>query len=142
MQLQFPSWTDAILGHGSPSPYVVEQNGGKQTLWTTLELTDISSDDLGVFLCDYEPILFQTYGARDINERRRYLEGQLRELQGGPLGVQSLQKIIIGLSKYQTATPTWQKLSIRMLRRSRSGNPLADLKFNSCRLEGPAFSHW
>lgn len=97
------------LHHGQPDPYQKEdQSGNKTTLWTTVSLDDVSKDGMDVFLCEYSPNVFRP--RRDIQENRRYLNDQLRQRGGGPLGIELVKEIVIGTSDYEATVRLWRKL--------------------------------
>jgi hypothetical protein len=98
--------------HDKPSLYKAAQNGVEQTLWTTVGLNDLSSDRLVVFLCEYNPALFQMLNppSSDLEARRNYLQRELLSNLGGPLGVLGVREIVLGLSDYEREAAMWRKL--------------------------------
>ena len=104
---------DAIgFRHGKPNPYQVQdQTGKKATLWTTVYLHELSKN-MEVFLCEYSDDLFRTNNPprRDIQDNRRYLMDQLRQRNGGPLSIDSVEEVVIETSSYEKNASLWGKL--------------------------------
>ena len=57
-----------------------------------------------VFLSEYSP----TYV--NVEERRERLRKQLAESRGGPLGVEAVKEVIVGVTNLEAARSLWQKL--------------------------------
>lgn len=94
---------DALgLRHGKPDAYQTQDESGKNlVLWTTVYLDELSKN-MDVFLCEYSN--------EDIQDTRRYLRSQLRQRDGGPLGIDSVKEVVIGTSNYETTVSLWGKL--------------------------------
>lgn len=85
------------------SPYT----GGwivRKTLWTNVILTDFSSDNAYIFLCEFHPDF------RDPPRVREKWQRQLREKHGGVLGVRSVREIVVGVTDLGAETERWQNL--------------------------------
>ena len=98
--------------HGKPDAYQAQdETGKKRTLWTTVYLDELSND-MDVFLCEYNRDLFRTDTPprQDVQDNRRYLADQLKQRDGGPLGIDSVQEVVIETSKYDTTASLWGKL--------------------------------
>ena len=99
------------ISYGEPRPLVsTGQDGAKNTLWTNVTLRQFSDADgpsdasIHIFLSEYSP----TYV--DVEERRARLRKQLIESGGGPLGVEAVKEIVIGVTDLERARGLWQKL--------------------------------
>ena len=85
-------------------------DGSANTLWTNVTLQQFSDSDspadatVHIFLSEYSP----TYV--NVAERRDRLRSDLIAKQGGPLGVEALKEIIIGVRDLDGARALWQKL--------------------------------
>jgi len=87
---------------GRPSPYRAEDaSGARVTLWTTAALPSVSNDALEVFLCEY---------ADDPAAKRAAWNAQLRERNGGPLGVVALDAVVCGATDLSAARERWQQI--------------------------------
>jgi catechol 2,3-dioxygenase-like lactoylglutathione lyase family enzyme len=85
------------------------QDGSKKTLWTNVTLRQFSDGEaavatMHVFLSEYSP----TYV--NVEERRERLRKQLAESRGGPIGVEAVKEIVVGVTDLETARGLWQKL--------------------------------
>jgi catechol 2,3-dioxygenase-like lactoylglutathione lyase family enzyme len=88
----------------SPGP-----DGSKNTLWTNVTLRQFSDGEaadatMHVFLSEYNP----TY--TNVEQRRERLRRQLAESGGGPLGVEAVKEVIVGVTDLEAARGRWQKL--------------------------------
>ncbi len=91
--------------YGGKLPYFsTERDGSKKLLWTNVTLRQFSDAGIQVFLCEYSPSF------HNVAERRKGLREQLAAKKGGPLGVDSVNEILIGTTDLQKATELWQKL--------------------------------
>ena len=102
-----PSSLAELTRRGIPYTPLSPYTGGwivRKTLWTTVGLTDFSSDNAYVFLCEYNP------DYRDSQRVRGKWQRQLRGKQGGALGVRSVQKIVVGATDLAAETARWQNL--------------------------------
>jgi hypothetical protein len=87
---------------GRPSPYRAEDaSGARVTLWTTAALPSVSNDALEVFLCEY---------ADDPAAKRAAWNAQLRERNGGPLGLVTLEALVCGATDLSAARERWEQL--------------------------------
>ena len=86
------------------------QDGSRSTRWTNVTLRQFSDSDgpadatIHVFLTEYSP----TYV--NVEERRERLRQQLTERGGGPLGIEAVKEIVIGVIDLEAARGLWQKL--------------------------------
>lgn len=98
--------------HGKPDAYQAQDETGKKlTLWTTVYLDELSKN-MDIFLCEYNSDLFRTDTPprQDIQDNRRYLADQLKQRDGGPLGIDSVKEVVIETSNYDTTASLWGKL--------------------------------
>ena len=84
-------------------------DGLKNTLWTNVTLRQFSDGEavdatMHVFLSEYSP----TY--TNVDQRRERLRRQLAENGGGPLGVEAVKEVIVGVTDLEAARGLWQKL--------------------------------
>jgi hypothetical protein len=84
-------------------------DGSKNTLWTNVTLRQFSNGEaadatMHVFLSEYSP----TYA--NVDQRRERLRKQLAESGGGPLGVEAVKEIIVGVTDLDASRGLWQKL--------------------------------
>jgi hypothetical protein len=85
-------------------------DGSANTLWTNVTLRQFSDSDgpadatVHIFLSEYSP----TYV--NVAERRARLRSELIAKQGGPLGVEALKELVIGVHDLDGARALWQKL--------------------------------
>ena len=87
---------------GRPSPFRGENaSGAPVTLWTTVALPSVSNDALEVFLCEY---------ADDPAAKRAAWDAQLRERDGGPLGVIALDAVVCGATDLSAARERWEQI--------------------------------
>ncbi len=99
------------ITYGELRPLIsMGKDGSKNTLWANVTLRQFSDSDtpanatIHIFLSEYSP----TYV--NVEERRARLRRQLVESGGGPLGVESVKEIVIGVSDLARARALWQKL--------------------------------
>jgi hypothetical protein len=98
------------ITYGAPQPLIATgQDGSKNTLWTNVILRQFSDGEAAdatmyVFLSEYSP----TYV--NVEQRRERLRTQLAESGGGPLGVEDLREVIIGVSDLEAARSLWKRL--------------------------------
>ena len=99
------------ISYGELRPLIsTGQDGASNTLWTNVTLRQFSDSDgpsdasIHIFLSEYSP----TYV--DVEERRARLRKQLVESAGGPLGVDGLKEVVIGVTDVERASGLWQKL--------------------------------
>src|SRR5579864_2725555 len=97
--------------HGKSDAYQIEEGGKKVTLWTTVYLDELSKN-MDIFLCEYSSDLFLTNNPprKDIQDNRRYLAAQLKQRNGGALGIDAVKEVVIGTSDYEATAKLWEKL--------------------------------
>lgn len=98
--------------HGEPDAYQVQdKDGNKVTLWTTVYLDELSKN-MDVFLCEYSDDIFRSTDPprENIEADRRYLTNQLKQRQGGPLGIDAVKEVVIDTSDYKTTASLWERL--------------------------------
>ena len=85
-------------------------DGSANPMWTNVTLRQFSDSDgpadatVHIFLSEYSP----TYV--NVAERRVRLHSELTAKRGGPLGVEAVQEIVIGVQDLDGARALWQKL--------------------------------
>lgn len=84
-------------------------DGSKNTLWTNVTLRQFSDGEpadatMHVFLSEYSPSYV------NVDERRERLRRQLAESGGGPLGIEAVKEIVLGVRDLEAARRLWQKL--------------------------------
>jgi catechol 2,3-dioxygenase-like lactoylglutathione lyase family enzyme len=98
------------ITYGERRPLIsTAQDGSKRTLWTNVTLRQFSDGEaavatMHVFLSEYSP----TYV--NVEQRRERLRTQLAGSGGGPLGVQDVKEVIVGVSDLETAGRLWRTL--------------------------------
>jgi len=98
------------IRYGEPRPIVTTgHDGSKNTLWTNVTLRQFSDGEasdatMHVFLSEYSP----TYV--NVEQRRERLRTQLAEGGGGPLGVEAVKEVVVGVTDLEAARSLWQKL--------------------------------
>jgi hypothetical protein len=98
------------ISYGELRPLIsTAPDGSKNTLWTNVTLRQFSDGEAAdatrhVFLSEYN----RTY--TDVDERRERLRRQLAEKGGGPLGVESVKEVVVGVTDVEAARGLWQKL--------------------------------
>jgi catechol 2,3-dioxygenase-like lactoylglutathione lyase family enzyme len=99
------------ISYGPLRPVVSRaSDGSANTLWTNATLRQFSDSDdpadatVHIFVSEYSP----TYV--NVAERRARLRRELIAKQGGPLGVEALKEIVIGVHDLDGARALWQKL--------------------------------
>jgi catechol 2,3-dioxygenase-like lactoylglutathione lyase family enzyme len=99
------------ISYGELRPLIsTGQDGTRKTLWTNVTLRQFSDSEgpadasIHIFLSEYSP----TYV--DVEERRARLRKQLVESAGGPLGVEAVKEVVIGVTDLERARGLWQKL--------------------------------
>ena len=98
------------ITYGERRPLIVTaQDGSKTTLWTNLTLLQFSDGEAAdatthVFLSEYSRAYV------NVEQRRERLRRQLAEHGGGPLGVQAVKEVIVGVTDLAVARGLWQKL--------------------------------
>jgi hypothetical protein len=98
------------IRYGELRPLIsTRPDGSKNALWTNVTLPQFSDGEapdatMHIFLSEYSP----TY--TNVDDRRERLRRQLAESGGGPLGVEAVKEIIIGVTDMKVAQGLWQKL--------------------------------
>jgi hypothetical protein len=98
------------ITYGELRPVIsTARDGSKNTLWTNVTLRQFSDGEAAdatthVFLSEYSPKYV------NVEERRERLRKQLAESGGGPLGVEAVKEVIVGVSDLEAAKGLWQKL--------------------------------
>jgi hypothetical protein len=89
------------LKHRAPNPYFGKDSSGSETLWwTTVGLTSLSPANT-IFFCKYN---------FDIGERRADLLADLQKHEGGPLGIEAVKELVIGVKDMAAARHDWSIL--------------------------------
>ena len=98
------------ISYGERRPLIATgQDGSKNTLWTNVTLRQFSDGEaadatMHVFLSEYSPAYV------NVEQRRERLRRQLAESGGGPLGVEAVKEVIVGVTDLAMARGLWQKL--------------------------------
>jgi hypothetical protein len=99
------------IAYNAPRPFVaLGPDGARTTSFTNVTLREFSDADLPgqatiqVFLSEYNPAYV------DAVERRRRLRDELAAKKGGPLGLVSVQEVIIGTADLRAANRNWERL--------------------------------
>lgn len=82
---------------GKEEPQTMEVNGEKVTLWTNVTLKALCGPEYTVYLCEYSP------------EAKKRLEGNKATGPLGPLGIMSVEKIIITSKNPKELQDEWSK---------------------------------
>jgi hypothetical protein len=108
------------LKHGSPAPFhQKDPSGAERLLWTTVQMTSLPPAST-IFFCKYN---------FDVDERRARIRGELQNHGGGPLGIESVMELVIGVRDMAAAQRDWSILLGPA--RSRPRTSLAD-RLRSC----------
>ena len=98
------------ITYGERRPLIATgKDGSKNTLWTNVTLRQFSDGEaadatMHVFLSEYSPAYV------NVEQRRERLRTQLAESGGGPLGVEDVKEVIVGVRDLEAARRLWQKL--------------------------------
>jgi catechol 2,3-dioxygenase-like lactoylglutathione lyase family enzyme len=98
------------IAYAAPRPLIATgQDGSKSTMWTNVTLRQFSDGEaadatMHVFLSEYSP------GYVNVEQRRERLRAELATSAGGPMGVEDLKQVIVGVSDLEAATRLWQRL--------------------------------
>ena len=98
------------ITYGAPRPLIATgQDGSKNTLWTNVTLRQFSDGEAadGTMMSSsarYSPTNV------NVDQRRERLRAQLVESAGGPMGVEDLKQVIVGVSDLEAARKLWQRL--------------------------------
>lgn len=89
------------LKHGEPSPYSEKDSSGTERLrLTTVSLPSVPPAST-IFFCKF------TF---DVGERRARIRGELQKNGGGPLGIESVSELVIGVKDMAAAQHDWSIL--------------------------------
>jgi hypothetical protein len=103
------------ITHANPGGHTVtDVNGQKQTYWNTAELDQLCSPSTQVGLCEYQPAVFRlpasgTPNAESMAQAGEMLQQELARRNGGPLGVQYVEEVVVGASDLAMSRRLWQK---------------------------------
>lgn len=89
------------VSHGPAMPFFGSDGGKSRHLWTSVFLDEMGMPDSMVLVCDY---------TWDVDERRRPLRDELTKQKGGPLAIEGLRRIVIGVSDFDKHRKTWESL--------------------------------
>ncbi len=87
--------------HGPVVPFFGSRDGTRQRLWSSVFLHEMGWPDSIMLVCDY---------TWDVEERRLPLRGELTKRKGGPLGIEGVGRIVIGVSDFDKHRKTWESL--------------------------------
>jgi len=86
------------IEYSGPFPYVeTDADGKQQTRWTNVGLRTLR----GAFLCEYN---------FDVAGRRKACQQELGRRGGGPIGLQRVKEIVLGVTELDDAIVRWQKV--------------------------------
>lgn len=86
------------LKHGQPTPfYQKDPSGAQRLLWTTVGRPNLPPEG-AVFFCKYN---------FDVDDLRARVYGELLNHGGGPLGIESVMELVIGVSDRAAARHDW-----------------------------------
>ena len=101
------AWMKAAFGLGKLLPAQLwtraSSNTAASTRLATILFDHVYRDGM-MFLCEYNREV------HDVEQARAAAHATLRSRQGGPLGFEAVQEIIIGLRDLAVVEPRWQKL--------------------------------
>jgi hypothetical protein len=101
------AWMKAVFGLGKLLPAQLwtraSSNTAASTRFATILFDRVYRDGM-MFLCEYNREV------RDVEQARAAAHATLRSRQGGPLGFEAIQEIIIGVRDLAVVEPRWQKL--------------------------------
>jgi len=98
------------ITYGERRPVIAAgRDGSKNTLWTNVTLRQFSDGEaadatMHVFLSEYSPAYV------NVEQRRERLRSQLGENGGGPLGVEAVKEVVVGVTDLAVARDLWRKL--------------------------------
>lgn len=98
------------ITYAAPRPLIATaKDGSKNTLWTNVTLRQFSDGEaadatMHIFLSEYSPQYV------DIEQRRARLRAELAKSGGGPMGVEDLKEVIVGVRNLAASTSQWQTL--------------------------------
>jgi hypothetical protein len=89
------------ISHGPVLPYFGSENGNRRRLWSSVFLNEMGVPDSMMLLCDY---------SWDVEERRLPLRDELTKRKGGPLTIEGVRRIVIGVSNFDEHRNAWESL--------------------------------
>jgi hypothetical protein len=101
------AWMKAAFGLGKMLPAQLLTRASSHSAASTRSATilfDHVYRDGMMFLCEYNKEI------HDVEQARAAAHATLRSRQGGPLGLEAIQEIIIGVRDLAVVEPRWQKL--------------------------------
>lgn len=101
------AWMKAAFGLGKLLPAQLLTRASSNTAASTRSATilfDHVYRDGMMFLCEYNQEI------HDVEQARAAAHATLRSRQGGPLGLEAIQEIVIGVRNLAVVEPRWQKL--------------------------------
>jgi hypothetical protein len=91
------------IAHDEPRTYEFGPDQSKIKMWTTTILKDFLPGSV-VFICEYHPGLFNPPAWR------KSLQRKLKEIKGGPLGIEYVKKLELRIKDKEKALKKWQNL--------------------------------
>lgn len=89
------------IAHAAPAPFEsLQADGSRQLRWTNVLLDRFYADNM-IFLCQY---------AFDIEARRSRNRAELEAIKGGPLGLQAVKEVLLGVTDLDAAQARWRNL--------------------------------
>lgn len=89
------------IAHEEPQTYEIGQGQSKMKMWTTTMLRDFFPGAV-VFLCEYHPGIFNPPAWK------KTLQKQLIKIEGGPLGIEHVSELEIGLKDIKKTLEKWE----------------------------------
>ena len=103
----------SILYTKNPPRTLLDSLGNNQIWVETATFNQLSSDGTTIKICYYTPTAFSmttTPTASNIIEHRSILKKELTKRKGGPLGIEYLNEIVLGVTDYNKSLQDWQNL--------------------------------
>ena len=91
------------IAHDEPRTYEFGPEQSKIKMWTTTILKDFLPGSV-VFICEYHPGLFNPPAWRNA------LQKKLKEIKGGPLGIEYIKELELRVKDKEKALQKWQNL--------------------------------
>lgn len=90
------------ISHSKPDSYIyISEDGTKDTLWITFDISDVLTDETSIFVCDYKI---------DVKSGRIQASQELRNIRGGPLSLERVKEILVGTTNVKSEKKRWQNL--------------------------------
>ena len=92
-----------LISHSKPDSSIWEsEDGKKETGWITYGISDVLTDETRIFVCDYKidvrpPLIIKA-------------SQELRNIRGGPLGLERVKEILVGTTNVKSEKKRWQNL--------------------------------